>query len=413
MKNRVVVTGIGVITPIGIGKDAFWEGLKEGRSGVDRITAFDTTDYPVQIAAQVKNFNAEDYMDRKEARRMDRFIQFAVASAGLSLEDSGLDLKKVDLTRVGVSVGSGIGGVQTMEEQARVLMEKGPKRVSPFLVPMMITNMASGCVSIAFGAKGPNTTLVTACATSTHSVGDAYRILQRGDADVMFAGGSEAAITPLSVAGFCASRALSTRNDEPQKASRPFDAQRDGFVMGEGAAVLIMETLEHAYARDARIYAEVCGFGMSGDGYHITAPDPQGDGAARCMANALADAGMEPGDIDYINAHGTSTPMNDKLETMAMKKVFKELSKKIPVSSTKSMIGHLLGAAGGAELVASMLSMQHSIIHPTINYENPDPECDLDYVPGVYRDAEIKACLSNSFGFGGTNASLIIRRVED
>lgn len=413
MKNRVVVTGIGVITPIGIGKDAFWEGLKEGRSGVDRITAFDTTDYPVQIAAQVKNFNAEDYMDRKEARRMDRFIQFAVASAGLSLEDSGLDLKKVDLTRVGVSVGSGIGGVQTMEEQARVLMEKGPKRVSPFLVPMMITNMASGCVSIAFGAKGPNTTLVTACATSTHSVGDAYRILQRGDADVMFAGGSEAAITPLSVAGFCASRALSTRNDEPQKASRPFDAQRDGFVMGEGAAVLIMETLEHAYARDARIYAEVCGFGMSGDGYHITAPDPQGDGAARCMANALADAGMEPGDIDYINAHGTSTPMNDKLETMAMKKVFKELSKKIPVSSTKSMIGHLLGAAGGAELVASMLSMQHSIIHPTINYENPDPECDLDYVPGVYREAEIKACLSNSFGFGGTNASLIIRRVED
>ncbi len=413
MKNRVVVTGIGVITPIGIGKDAFWEGLKEGRSGVDRITAFDTTDYPVQIAAQVKNFNAEDYMDRKEARRMDRFIQFAVASAGLSLEDSGLDLKKVDLTRVGVSVGSGIGGVQTMEEQARVLMEKGPKRVSPFLVPMMITNMASGCVSIAFGAKGPNTTLVTACATSTHSVGDAYRILQRGDADVMFAGGSEAAITPLSVAGFCASRALSTRNDEPQKASRPFDAQRDGFVMGEGAAVLIMETLEHAYARDARIYAEVCGFGMSGDGYHITAPDPQGDGAVRCIANALADAGMEPGDIDYINAHGTSTPMNDKLETMAMKKVFKELSKKIPVSSTKSMIGHLLGAAGGAELVASMLSMQHSIIHPTINYENPDPECDLDYVPGVYREAEIKACLSNSFGFGGTNASLIIRRVED
>ncbi|UNC92753.1 beta-ketoacyl-ACP synthase II [Candidatus Contubernalis alkaliaceticus] len=411
MKNRVVVTGIGVITPIGIGKDAYWEGLKEGRSGVDGITAFDTAEYPVQIAAQVKDFNPENYMDRKEARRMDRFIQFAVASAGLALEDSGLDLGKVDLNRVGVSVGSGIGGVQTMEEQARVLIEKGPRRISPFLVPMMITNMASGCVSIAFGAKGPNTTLVTACATSTHSVGDAYKILQRGDADVMFAGGSEAAITPLSVAGFCASRALSTRNHEPSKASRPFDAQRDGFVMGEGAAVLIMETLEHARARDARIYAEVCGFGMSGDGYHITAPDPQGDGAARCIANALADAGMEPGDIDYINAHGTSTPLNDKLETMAIKKVFKELSKKIPVSSTKSMIGHLLGAAGGAELAASMLSMYHSMIHPTVNYENPDPECDLDYVPGKCRETEIKACLSNSFGFGGTNASLIIRKV--
>ncbi len=412
MKNRVVVTGIGVITPIGIGKDLFWEGLKEGRSGIGPITQFDTTDFPVQIAAEVKNFKPEDYVDRKEARRMDRFIQFAVACAGLSLEDSGLDLENVDLNRVGVSVGSGIGGVRTMEDQAKVLMEKGPKRVSPFLVPMMIANMASGCVSIALGTKGPNTTLVTACATSTHSVGDAFEILQRGDADVMFAGGSEASITPLSVAGFCAARALSTRNEEPQKASRPFDAQRDGFVMGEGAAVLVMETLDHALARGARIYAEVSGFGMSGDGYHITAPDPQGDGASRCMANALADAGLKPGDVDYINAHGTSTPLNDKLETMAIKNVFKEHAKNIPVSSTKSMIGHLLGAAGGAELTASILCMYHGIIHPTINYDNPDPECDLDYVPNSSREADIKVCLSNSFGFGGTNASVILKKFE-
>ena len=413
MENRVVVTGIGVITPIGIGKDAFWKALKEGRSGVDRITQFDTKDFPVQIAAEVKDFNAEDYLDRKEARRMDRFIQFAVASAGLAVEDSGLDLEKVDLNRVGVSVGSGIGGVKTMEDQARILMEKGPKRISPFLVPMMITNMASGCVSIAFGAKGPNTTLVTACATATHSIGDAFKILQRGDADVMFAGGAEASITPLSVAGFCAARALSTRNEDPQKASRPFDADRDGFVMGEGSAVLVMETLDHALARGASIYVEVCGFGMSGDGYHITAPDPQGGGASRCMANALADAGMEPVEINYINAHGTSTPLNDKLETMAIKKVFQEHAQKIPVNSTKSMIGHLLGASGGAELAASILCMHHSIIHPTINYENPDPECDLDYVPGSFREAEIKVCLSNSFGFGGTNASIIIKRFED
>lgn len=413
MENRVVVTGIGVITPIGIGKDVFWEGLKAGRSGVDQITQFDTTDFPTRIAAEVKDFNPEDYLDRKEARRMARFIQFAVACAGLSLKDSGLDLGKVDLNRVGVSVGSGIGGVKTMEDQARVLIEKGPKRVSPFLVPMMIANMASGCVSIAFGAKGPNTTLVTACATSTHSIGDSFRILQRGDADVMIAGGSEASITPLSVAGFCAVKALSTRNEEPQKASRPFDAERDGFVMGEGAAVLILETIDHALARGARIYVEICGFGMSADGFHITAPDPEGEGASRCISNALADAGMDPEDIDYINAHGTSTPLNDKLETMAIKKVFKEHAQRIPVSSTKSMIGHLLGAAGGAELAASILSMSYGIIPPTINYENPDPECDLDYVPGSFREAKIKVFLSNSFGFGGTNASIIMKKIED
>ncbi len=413
MEKRVVVTGLGVITPIGTGKEKFWEAIQAGKSGADKIDYFDVSDYSTQIAAQVKDFEAADYIDRKELRRMDPFVQFAVGCTQLALEDSELELEKIDLTKLGVSVGSGIGGIGTMEQQHTTLLKKGPRRTTPFLVPMMIANMASGCISIATGAKGPNSTLVTACATATHSIGDAYRILQRGEADVMLAGGAEAAITPLSLAGFCAARALSIRNNEPLEASRPFDKERDGFVMGEGAAVLVLESLEHALARGAKIYAEVLGFGMSADAYHVTAPDPEGDGATRCMVNAISDSGLEVGDIDYINAHGTSTPLNDKLETMAIKKVFGEYAYKIPISSTKSMIGHLLGAAGGAELVATILSMQNNIIPPTINYENPDPDCDLDYVPNISREGEVRAALSNSFGFGGTNAALVVKKYQD
>ncbi len=410
MNNRVVVTGIGVVSPVGTGKEAFWEAVKAGRSGVGRISYFDTSDFSTQIAAEVKDFEAEDYFDRKELRRIDKFIQFAVAGSKIALEDSGLNLEKVDSGKFGVSVGSGIGGIATLEEQHNVLLQKGPRRVTPFLVPMMIANMASGYVSIAFGAKGPNSTLVTACAAATHSLGDAFKTIQRGNAEVMLAGGTEAAITPLSFAGFCAARALSTRNDEPEKASRPFDRDRDGFVMGEGAGVLVLEKLEHALARGAKIYAEVAGFGMSADAYHITAPDPNGDGAARCMLNAVVDAGLETKEIDYINAHGTSTPLNDKLETTAIKRVFGEYAYKIPISSTKSMIGHLLGAAGGVELAAAILAMENGIIPPTINLENPDPDCDLDYVPNVSRKGEIRTALSNSFGFGGTNACIVIKK---
>lgn len=410
MKYRVVVTGIGVVTPIGTGKEKFWEGITSGKSGVDKISYFDSSEYSTQIAAEVKDFKAEDYFDRKELRRTDKFIRFAAAGSKLALEDSGLNVDKVKPERFGVSVGSGIGGISTLEEQHGVLLQKGPRRVTPFLVPMMIANMASGYISISFGAKGPNSTLVTACATATHSLGEAFRVIQRGDADVMLAGGTEAAITPLSLAGFCAARALSSRNNEPEKASRPFDEGRDGFVMGEGAGVLVLENLEHALARGAKIYAEIAGFGMSADAYHITAPDPDGDGAARCMHNAVTDAGLEPEDIDYINAHGTSTPLNDKLETTAIKRVFGEYAFKVPVSSTKSMIGHLLGAAGGVELAAAVLAMDNSVIPPTINLENPDPDCDLDYVPNVSRRGEIKAALSNSFGFGGTNACIVIKK---
>jgi len=413
MNNRVVVTGMGIITPVGTGKESFWNAIKQGESGVGQIDYFDPSEFTTQIAAQVKGFNGEDYLDRKELRRMDRFVQFGVSSAKIAIEDSGLDLEKVDLNRMGVSVGSGIGGIGTMEENYSILMKKGPRRVTPFLVPMMIANMAAGCISIEFGARGPNTTLVTACATATHSIGDAFKIIQRGDADIMMAGGSEAAITPLSVAGFCSARALSTKNDDPSKASRPFDKERDGFVIGEGSVVLILEDLKHARARDATIYAEVAGFGMSADAYHMTAPDPEGDGAARCMACAVADSGLKVQDIDYINAHGTSTLYNDKLETSAIKRIFGEKAYNIPVSSTKSMIGHLLGAAGSAELAATILAMNNSFIPPTINYEVPDPECDLDYVPNKGREGAIEAALSNSFGFGGTNASLVVKKYRE
>lgn len=413
MNNRVVVTGMGIITPVGTGKESFWNAIKQGESGVGQIDYFDPSEFTTQIAAQVKGFNGEDYLDRKELRRMDRFVQFGVSSAKIAIEDSGLDLEKVDLNRMGVSVGSGIGGIGTMEENYSILMKKGPRRVTPFLVPMMIANMAAGCISIEFGARGPNTTLVTACATATHSIGDAFKIIQRGDADIMLAGGSEAAITPLSVAGFCSARALSTKNDDPSKASRPFDKERDGFVIGEGSVVLILEDLKHARARDATIYAEVAGFGMSADAYHMTAPDPEGDGAARCMACAVADSGLKVQDIDYINAHGTSTLYNDKLETSAIKRIFGEKAYNTPVSSTKSMIGHLLGAAGSAELAATILAMNNSFIPPTINYEVPDPECDLDYVPNKGREGAIEAALSNSFGFGGTNASLVVKKYRE
>lgn len=375
------------------------------------IENFDVSEYPTRIAAEIKDFNIENYVDRKESRRMDRFVQFAVAGAINALKDANLNVKEdTDPERVGVSVGSGIGGLNTWEEQHRILLEKGPKRVSPFFIPMMIANMASGHVSMVTGAKGPNSTAVTACATGTHSIGDSFKMIQRGDADVMICGGAEATITPIGVAGFCALRAMSTRNEEPHLASRPFDTGRDGFVMGEGAGVLILESLEHAQKRGARIYAEVIGYGMSGDAYHMTDPDP--DGAARCMVKAIKDAGIAPDAISYINAHGTSTPVGDKSETIAIKKALGEHAYKVAVSSTKSMTGHLLGAAGGVEAVICGLTIANRLIAPTINLDNQDPECDLDYVPNTAREANVGIAMSNSFGFGGHNATIIMKKFE-
>lgn len=409
--KRVVITGMGVVTALGQDLETFWGNLTAGKSGVSYIENFDVSEYPTRIAAEVKDFKIEDYVDRKESRRMDRFVQFAVAGALNALKDANLNLKEdTDPERVGVSVGSGIGGLNTWEEQHRVLLEKGPKRVSPFFIPMMIANMASGHISMITGAKGPNSTAVTACATGTHSIGDSFKMIQRGDADVMICGGAEATITPIGVAGFCALRAMSTRNDEPHLASRPFDTDRDGFVMGEGSGVLILESLEHAQQRGARIYAEVIGYGMSGDAYHMTDPDP--DGAARCMAKAIKDAGIPPESISYINAHGTSTPVGDKSETTAIKKALGDHAYKVAVSSTKSMTGHLLGAAGGVEAVICGLTIANSTIAPTINLDNQDPECDLDYVPNVARQAEVEIAMSNSFGFGGHNATIIIKRFQ-
>ncbi|RPF42607.1 3-oxoacyl-[acyl-carrier-protein] synthase II [Thermodesulfitimonas autotrophica] len=410
MSPRVVVTGLGVISPVGTGKEAFWEALVKGRSGVRRITRFDASEFKTQIAAEVGDFDPEAYIDKKEARRMDRFTQFAVAAANLALSDAAIATEALDRDRVGVVLGCGIGGIGTFEEQTRVLVSRGPNRVSPFFVPMMIANMGAGYIAIYHRFYGPNSTVVTACASSNHAIGEAFRIIQRGEADVMLTGGAEAAITPVALAGFCAMKAMSTRNDEPEKACRPFDAARDGFVIGEGAAVLVLERLEHALARGARIYAEVAGYGQSCDAYHITAPDPDGAGAAKAMARALADARLRPEEVDYINAHGTSTPLNDKVETMAIKKVFGEFAYRIPVSSTKSMTGHLLGAAGGIEAAACVLSITHGVIPPTINYENPDPECDLDYVPNEARRAQVDVALSNGLGFGGHNATLIFKR---
>lgn len=410
MKNRVVITGIGVVSPVGNNKNDFWKSLVEGVSGLGPITRFDASQYATRIAGEVKGFEAKDFMDRKEARHMDRFTQFAVAAAKMAVEDSGLDLETIDHEQMGVVLGSGIGGVETMEDQKQTLLERGPGRVSPFLVPMMISNMAAGQVSISFGALGPNETIVTACASGTNAIGDAYRIIQRGEAEMMITGGSEAAITPLAVAGFAAMKAMSTRNDEPQKASRPFDTDRDGFVMSEGAGIVILESLEHAQKRSAHIYAEVVGYGSTADGYHITAPEPEGRGAARAMALALKDADLEPAAVDYINAHGTSTDLNDRGETQAIRKVFGPAADKVAVSSTKSMTGHLLGAAGAIEAIACALAIQNSIIPPTINLDNQDPACDLDYVPNTARAAQVQVAMSNSFGFGGHNACLILKK---
>ncbi|MDQ0091704.1 3-oxoacyl-[acyl-carrier-protein] synthase II [Paenibacillus anaericanus] len=411
MKHRVVVTGMGVVTSLGNDLDTFWDNLVQGKSGVSLIEAFDVSGYTTRIAAEVKDFNPDDYIDRKEARKMDRFVQFATTAAFSALKDSGLNIaEQTDPERVGVMIGSGIGGLGTLEDQHSILLEKGPRRVSPFFIPMMIANMASGHVSILTGAKGPNSTTVTACATGTHSIGDSYRTIMNGDADVMICGGAEATIRPTGVAGFCSMRAMSTRNDEPERASRPFDSERDGFVMGEGAGILILESLEHAQKRGAKIYAEVIGYGLSADAHHMTDPDP--DGASRAMKMALRSAGIEPEKVDYINAHGTSTPPGDRSETTAIKWTFGDHAYKLAVSSTKSMTGHLLGAAGGVEAVICGLTLQNGIIAPTINLENPDPDCDLDYVPNEARHSDVKVAMSNSFGFGGHNATIILKKFE-
>jgi len=403
---------MGVITPIGIGKETFWAGLMAARSGVGRISRFDASGFDTRIAAEVRDFDPAAFMEKKEVRRNDRFVQFAYAAARMALDDAQFTITAQNAGQVGVLIGSGIGGAETWENQHQILLERGPGRVSPFFIPMIIVNMAAGIVSILTGAKGPNIAVVTACATGGNAVGDAMRIIQRGEATAMLAGGTEAAITPLSVAGFCSMKAMSTRNDEPAKASRPFDAQRDGFVMGEGAGMVLLEELEQALRREAFIYGEMVGYGMSGDAYHITQPDPEADGATRSMANALHDAAMDPADVQYINAHGTSTPYNDRTETLAIKRVFGPQAAKVAVSSTKSMTGHLFGAAGAVELITCALALQRQVLPPTINYEFPDPECDLDYIPNAPRPAAVDAAMSNAFGFGGHNATLIVRRYD-
>jgi 3-oxoacyl-[acyl-carrier-protein] synthase II len=412
MNNRVVVTGLGMISPLGVGVKENWEAICQGKSGIGPVTRFDITDFPSKIAGEVKGFNPEDFIDKKETKKMDIFIHYALASGMMALKDSGLIIDESNADRVGVLVGAGLGGLSTIERYHSVLLEHGPKRISPFFIPMLIVNLAPGQISIYFGARGPNSSVVTACATGNHSIGEACRIIQRGDADVMIAGGAESTITPLAIGGFCSMRALSTRNEEPQRASRPFDKDRDGFVIAEGAGLLILEELEHAERRGARIYAEIIGFGCNADAYHISAPSPNGIGAAKCMEIALKDARINYDEVDYVNAHGTSTPLNDLSETMAMKTVFRDRARKIAVSSTKSMTGHLLGAAGGVEAIYSVLAISRGVIPPTINYETPDPECDLDYVPNTPREATVRVVMSNSFGFGGTNATLIFREFK-
>jgi 3-oxoacyl-[acyl-carrier-protein] synthase II len=387
-----------------------WEAICKGASGVGRITTFDAADFPCQIAGEVKDFHPEDFIERKEIKKMDIFIQYALAAGSMAVEDAGLKIDEGNADRVGVIVGAGIGGLNTIEKYHSVLLESGHRRISPFFIPMLIANLAAGQISMRFGARGPNSCVTTACAAGTHSIGDAFKIIQRGDADTMIAGGSESVITPLTIAGFANMRALSTRNDEPERASRPFEKDRDGFVMGEGAGIVVLEELESARARGARIYAEVIGYGMTADAYHMTAPDPEGHGVTNCMRMALRDAGITPDRVDYINAHGTSTPFNDKHESMSIKRVFGEHAYKVAVSSTKSMTGHLLGAAGGVEAVFCALAIEHGIVPPTINYETQDPDCDLDYVPNYARHADVQVVLSNSFGFGGTNASIILKK---
>ncbi|MFQ3610886.1 MAG: beta-ketoacyl-ACP synthase II [Fimbriimonadales bacterium] len=413
MRRRVVITGMGCITPLGMGLEALWDGLTTPRHVISRITHFDPTGYTTQIAAEVRDFDPKQFMDGKEARRASRFIQFAIATTQLALQDAQFTITEENAERVGVLIGSGIGGIDYMDSQVRVLDRQGPDRISPFLPAMMIADMASGMTSIRYGIKGPNLCVVTACSTGADALGLAMRTIQYGDADVMVAGGTEAAINPIGIAGFCAARAMSTRNDDPEHASRPFDAERDGFVMGEGAGIMILEELEHARARGARIYAELKGYGMSADAYHITQPDPEGDGARRAMLNALRDAQLNPTDIHYINAHGTSTRYNDAKETLAIKRAFGEYAYQLPISSTKSVTGHLLGAAGAVEAIACVLAIQNQTIPPTINYEHPDPECDLDYVPNAARPATLRNVMSNSFGFGGHNTALVISKYED
>ena len=415
MKRRVVITGVGPVTPIGTGKETFWNNLIAGKSGVGIITRFDPTDFDVKIAGEVKNFEYADYMDKKEGKRMDRVTHFAVAAAKLAVEDAKLDLEKINQVRAGVCVGSGIGGIETFVEQTTKYVEKGPSKISPFFIPMEIPNMPAGQISIALGFKGPNTAIVTACATGTNCIGDAFRTIQYGDADIMIAGGTEAAISPVAVAGFANMKALSTNNEHPEKASCPFDKKREGFVMGEGAGVVVLEEYEHAKARGAHIYAEICGYGMTADAYHITAPDPSGEMPAACMQAAVDDASVKPEEVDYINAHGTSTHRNDLNETLAAKKVFGEHAYKMAISSNKSMLGHLLGAAGGVEAIATVLTIQNGVIPPTINYEDVDLEegLDLDYVPNVARKANVDVAISNSFGFGGHNATILFKKYKD
>lgn len=410
-KRRVVVTGIGAVTPLGNNTETTWNNIKSGVSGVGPLTRLNADEYPAKVAAEVKDFNPEDFFDKKDARKMDRFTHYAVASSMMAVRDANLQITDENAHRIGVWIGSGIGGMETFENQYEIFMKRGYRRVSPFFVPMMIPDMATGQVSIYLGAKGFNSCTVTACATGTNSIGDAFKVIQRGDADAMISGGAEAPITKMSVAGFCANTALST-NPDPKTASRPFDQNRDGFVIGEGAGIVVLEELEHALARGAKIYAEIVGYGATGDAYHITAPAPGGEGGARAMKMAIEDGGLKPDDIDYINAHGTSTDYNDKFETLAIKEVFGEHAYKLAVSSTKSMTGHLLGAAGGIEAIFTVLAMKEGILPPTINLENPDPECDLDYVPNKAREKEITAAMSNSLGFGGHNATIVFKKYE-
>jgi 3-oxoacyl-[acyl-carrier-protein] synthase II len=412
LRRRVVVTGMGLVIPTGIGVETVWKNVCEGKSGIGLLTRFDTNGFETKIAGEVKDFNPELYIDKKEIKRMDLFVQYAIAATKEALEDAQLNIAPENCEQIGVIVGTGLGGLPTLEKYHKVLLERGPSRISPFFIPMLIANMASGQIAIQFGPKGPNTCLVTACATGAHCIGDAFRAIVYGDAEAMIAGGTEANITPLTIGGFNAMKALSTKNDEPEKACRPFEKNRDGFVVAEGAGIVILEELQFALKRNAKIYGELIGYGYTGDAYHITAPSPDGDGAVRCMRMAIKDAGLKSEEMDYINAHGTSTPLNDLTETIAIKTVFGDYAKKIPISATKSMTGHLLGAAGSTEAIFTILAIRDGIMPPTINYEEPDPQCDLDYVPNMARRKPLKIAMSNAFGFGGTNATLVFKKFE-
>lgn len=413
LQHRTVITGMGVISPVGNSIEEFWKHLISGESGIDFLTRFDVSDLPTKVAGEVKNFDPNEWLDRKESRRMDRFAQLAIAAAKMAVEDSGLDLETIDKERAGAVVGCGIGGVTTFEEQKEILMTKGPGRVSPFFVPMLISNMAAGHLSIAFGLQGASSTVVTACASATNAIGEAMRLIERGEADVVLAGGTEAPLTPLAFAGFCSMKAMSTEKESPKEACRPFDARRSGFVMGEGAGIIVLESLEHAKSRKARIYAELAGYGSSSDAHHITTPIPGGAGAARAMRKALESAEVQPNEVDYINAHGTGTGANDATETAAIKSVFGEFAYKVPISSTKSMTGHLMGAAGAIEAIVCALTIQNGVIPPTMNYGEPDPDCDLDYVPNQAREKKVEVALSNTFGFGGHNATIVLKKYSE